>query len=430
MSRIEHWMSFSTFAEQRYFVYPAKETYKGVIISANMVCHAPSGLGTFLLERAPDINYIIDPVTHAFQHNPTAIQSGATGKVKSSIKKLADTLEGKISELVGERSITPEDLKGQEEILVENCLRFQKEKLSSVMKQREVLKYFDGVSNLFPYALVSPYFYMSETTLEQWLELNKKCAELSVNIKEKKEKLFIPVVISQGIISDQNLISKVVKAFQNLEVDGFLVWIDNLNEYKASGTELRGLVKLAKDLRSNNERDVINLHGGFFSLLSASELGRRAMTGVAHGPEFGEYRSVVPVGGGIPKPKYYMKPLHIRMLYREAVSLVQKMEWRSDVDAYYREACDCQLCKEVIGNKMDNFVLFDIEYEKEGTKERCLKHYLNCKKSEYDFASQKSADEITKEISKNKEKFQNKLGLDAVSYLDLWLDSLNYFRGN
>ena len=86
----------------------------------------------------------------------------------------------------------------------------------------------------------------------------------------------------------------------------------------------------------------------FFSILSAGELGGQSMTGVAHGPEFGEYRSVVPVGGGIPIPKYYMRELHIRMMYESALRLIENMGWRSDAETYYKNVCGCKECRDVI----------------------------------------------------------------------------------
>ena len=427
---IEHWMSFSTFAEQRYFVYPDRQTYSGVLINGNMASHAPSALATFLLEKAPNLSYIINPLTHAFQHEPEAIISSATREVKSSIKKLADSLGTGIPELVGKKPISPEDLKGREEEFVANCLKFQRTKLSDAMQKDEVLKYFDqSPSNLSPYALVSPYFYMTELTLDQWLELNLKYAKLSVDFKENEnEKIFVPIVVEQGVILNERLIKKIVDEFSNIEVDGFLIWVDNLNEHKASGAELNGLIELARGLRQeSNNKAVINLHGGFFSILSAGELGGYAMTGVAHGPEFGEYRSVVPVGGGIPVPKYYMRALHIRMKYRNAVSLINSMGWLSDAETYFKYVCGCQECKEVIANDIRNFTRFDVEAMKEGTKERCLKHYLNCKKSEYDFVSKESKEKIIDDISETKETFQEVLGLNSVSYLELWLNTLNNY---
>lgn len=68
--RVEHWMMFGTFAQQRHFIYPSSDTYNGVLINGNMAAYAPSGLGGFLLEKTKDLRYIIDPLTHAFQHSP------------------------------------------------------------------------------------------------------------------------------------------------------------------------------------------------------------------------------------------------------------------------------------------------------------------------------------------------------------------------
>ncbi len=52
---IDHWMIFSTFAEQVYFIYPTIETYKGVIINGNMATYAPDGLAAFLLEKTKTV---------------------------------------------------------------------------------------------------------------------------------------------------------------------------------------------------------------------------------------------------------------------------------------------------------------------------------------------------------------------------------------
>ena len=87
MPTIDHWMMFGTFGQQRHFVYPSPETYRGVIINANMAAYAPAGLAAFLMEKTQGLRYIIDPLTHAFQHEPTAIQND-DGEVKTSFQKI------------------------------------------------------------------------------------------------------------------------------------------------------------------------------------------------------------------------------------------------------------------------------------------------------------------------------------------------------
>src|SRR5205807_7935560 len=88
---IDHWMMFGTFAEQKHFVYPSPDTYRpgGTIITANMAAYAPAGLADFLLESSGGrLNYIIDPLTHAFQHSPNSV-TDSEDKPKKSIYQLA-----------------------------------------------------------------------------------------------------------------------------------------------------------------------------------------------------------------------------------------------------------------------------------------------------------------------------------------------------
>src|SRR5882762_1874338 len=88
---IDHWMMFGTFGEQRHFVYTSPDTYQtgGTIINGNMAAYAPDGLAAFLLERTGGrLNYIIDPLTHAFQHNPSSV-TDQNRKTKKSIQGLA-----------------------------------------------------------------------------------------------------------------------------------------------------------------------------------------------------------------------------------------------------------------------------------------------------------------------------------------------------
>ena len=124
--QIDHWMTFGTFAEQNYFIYPGVDTYKGVIINGNMAAYAPDGLAAFLLEKTPSLPYLIDPLTHAFQHNTNAIKN-EKNEVKKSIFNLSGYYGDPIEKHVGKRPILPEDFDNEElRTFVERCLNFQK----------------------------------------------------------------------------------------------------------------------------------------------------------------------------------------------------------------------------------------------------------------------------------------------------------------
>ncbi len=390
---IEHWMMFGTFAEQRHFVYPSTNTYKGTVINANMAAHAPGGLAAFLLEKTQGLPYIIDPLTHAFQHEPSAVINDK-GEVRKSIQRMADAYGSVISERVGRRPLLPQHLAGDTEIaeLVEGCLRFQREQIVDHMKTADAMKYLNGGDeNLAPYAIVAPYFFMTETTIDRWLPKITRAAELAVDNRQNDEKIFSSIVVSQGVILDNSLVTSIVNAFSNIRVNGFLLWVDALDEQQAGGAELAGLQSLASQLRYGGSREVINLHGGYFSILAGSELGNRAFSGVAHGPEFGEYRSVLPVGGGIPIAKYYIPLLHARFRYRDAINIFQQLEYLNSAEVFHDHVCNCEECRATLDGNTDNFALFGessvrsvrrghgivrLQFPTTVAKSRCLQHYL------------------------------------------------------
>lgn len=439
---IDHWMMFATFKEQRHFIYPTKDTYDGVVLNANMVAHAPDGLAAFLLEKTAGLKYLIDPMTHAFQHDPSALMTrpkDGEPEVKASIKTLANSYGEPILPNVGSRPIVPEDL-ANEKILngfTDRCVAFQESSLSKAMKKNDAFKYFPDLSDdqLKPYAIVAPYFYMSETSLSKWLERNTAMAKRTVE-QNPGRKVFCSVVVSQGVILDPECTSDIGQKFADVGVDGFLIWVDGLNEQEAGGAELRGVLTLARELRRpDNSREVINLHGGYFSILAAGALGGGAFSGVTHGPEFGEHRAVVPVGGGIPIARYYMPTLHARMRYRDALGLLTAKKWLASTEVFHREVCDCEECRSTIGGDPGNFTSFGkanvrevrrgngivrMEFPTSETQVHCLQHYLHRKRIEYQFASTASESLLLDDLDEGTEKLKKVVGIDGVSHLEIW----------
>ncbi len=434
---IDHWMMFSTFAEQDFFAYPNPDTYQGVIINANMAAYAPAGMAAFLLEKtAAQTKYLLDPLTHAFQHDPGLI-SNSEGEPKKSIKSLADAYGSPLSEIVGKRPLLPQDLvpAATLEAFVNRCVSYQLNHLSGYIKQSDAAKYLDdGDLSVAPYAVVAPYFYVTETTLDQWLPINIRAAELAV-AATPSGKTFAAVVVSQGVIVDDEARAKLCEAFSAVELDGFLVWIDNLDEQNASGAELQGLKDFCGRLRSNGTREVINIHGGYFSILAAGALGGHALSGVAHGPEFGEYRSVVPVGGGIPISRYYIPDLHMRIRYRDALAMFRSKEWLENSEDFHANVCDCDECLGTLSGDPANFSLFGdgtvksvkrrhgmvrIEFPTSEAKKRCLRHYLQRKKREFIAASKAPPQVLLDDLKAGEDKYQDVAGLSGVAHLRLW----------
>ncbi len=432
---VEHWMLFGTFAEQSYFEYPSKGTYRGIVINANMAAYAPSGLGAFLLERTAGVRYVIDPLTHAFQHDPDAI-TDKHGELKPSVANLAEAYGEPVASLVGKRPVQPEDFEGRAlQGFVDRCLRFQASQLKTRMEDSKSAKYLDGQEEFDPHALVAPYFYMTEGTLEDWLPINAQAAKIACQVRGSASQIWPSVVVSQGVVTSRECRQHVVDAYKDLPVSGFLLWVDDLDEQDASGAELRGLLDLASGLRQNGSRSVLNLHGGYFSVLAASALGGHALSGVAHGPEFGEHREVVPVGGGIPIARYYVPQLHSRVRYRDALRMFSAARWLTSAEVFHAEVCDCDECTRVLDGDPANFREFGegtvksvrrrhgivrIEFPTGDTKLRCLRHYLQRKYREYVAAAAADEDVLLKNLELAESKFRDVGGLDTVAHLRLW----------
>ena len=434
---VDHWMTFSTFAEQDHFEYPQVGAYQGVIINGNMAAYAPAGLAAFLLQKtAPETKYLIDPITHAFQHDPALI-SDQKGKPKRSIQSLADAYGSPIKDIVGISPLLPNKLQDDNMLrtFVKKCLEYQSEQISMYMAKSGAAKYMDDPNELHPYALIAPYFYLTEAAIDEWLPINIRAAKIAVDILNKDKKCFAAVVVDQGILLDPRLIEQICEALSKVSLDGFLIWVDNLDEQSAATAKLRGLLNLTRSLRGKDRKPVINLHGGFFSVLAAGNLGDGAMTGVAHGPEFGEFRPVVPVGGGIPIARYYVPRLHARIRYRDAALMFSKLGALKSAAVFHQRICDCPQCQETIADDIINFTKFGggttksvrrkhgivrIQFPTTEAKLMCLRHYLQRKHREYLSVTELDADALIKNLCDGEAEYLPVAGSAGVSHLRIW----------
>lgn len=449
---------FGTFAEQRHFIYPEPDTYEGIFINANMAAYAPAGIAKFIQTRTRNPKYIIDPQTHAFQHNPKHIMSESLNKetdkrvlgLKKSFAKLVEKYGEPALSMAGKKPITPATFNEDETLksFTTNCIDFQKNFISSLTNQSEDCKYTsfdpdnpDGEADkigLTPYALIPPYFYMQEATYKEWLSINKRSIEIALRDSSDDDKIFAMLVLGQGILTNSDALNDITDTYAKLSgIDGFIIWIDDLAEFEASSAELTGLLTLASKLNSDGTKEVINLHGSYFTVMGTNpKWGKKTFTGVCHGPEFGERRSIVPVGGGIPIAKYYIPELHQRIRYREAANLFRDMGYLSSSESFYDNVCGCSECRDSIENNPDaNFILYGdanpktrktrnggivrIEIPKIETKIRCLQHYLNRKAIEYQFASTASIGQISSKLDEDINKYESMLP-DDIAYLKTW----------
>lgn len=434
---VKHFMMFSTFAEQRHFIYPSEQTYDGVIFNANMVAHAPGGLTGFLVTRTSQLSYFIDPLTHAFQHAPSVILKDGTSEIKKAFDTLASAYGSPIREKAGKHSVVPEDFNDPVILrkFVQNVLEFQRTQISKRAAEHNDTKYYDEneLAIFNPSALVAPYFFIREFERERWLATNVELVESAVEQRIGDEVILAEVVLDRASLFDKEWIKQVANAYNSANPGGYLIWIDEFDEHQASVQELTGFLELCRLLRTNN-KPVTNLHGGYFSILAAGTLGDGALTGVTHGPEFGESRAVVPVGGGLPFAKFYLPQLHERVKYRNMLAILDFKEWNIDAETFHSKVCDCPACKEVLSGDIENFARYGesapmerrsrtgivrIDYPTQEARLRCLKHYLWRKALEYQSADD-SRDALIERLEMCVEDLGEVLGFEGIKHILNW----------
>lgn len=437
-----HIVRYGTPADQKYLLGDLLPTYDQLAINANMVAHIPGALASFVAQRARNKPYFIDPQTHAFQHDIIHLESSSTasqGEIKKSVRRLIDAYGAPIEDAVSQerRCVLPEDF-SRVRLRRDFCKRvmnFQLKALADQAKSSETAKYYGfleekGIveqAGFRPSFVIAPYFYMEGSTIEEWLELNLQFAEDAGSVVAKQNvPLAVQVVISQDVLCNPELRNRIVDTYSRINTDAFLVWVDSFSEQQSSESALQAFVELASGLKE--KAPVVNLFGSFFSVLL---LHSGILAGVVHGLEYGEDRSVKPVGGGIPVAKYYVPALHTRLSFRTALRAVRSLGGMTSVDDFFDKVCDCQQCKEVIKSNPDtDFIGYGRtkaigarEYPLPDTKNNSVRHYMLCKSEE--FAGGADIQDILEELQSTADNLRKELGTENTEHCRAWAHVLS-----
>lgn len=430
----EQLLRLGTHAEKDYFAVGGN-LFDVVVFNANLVEYSAGAIASFVIGTLPGKPFFIDPITHAFGHSPRHImrwkeEDGERSLVvKRSIERLARRYGTVIERRVeSTRAVTPGDLAqpSEREELCNNVIEFQIRRLYEGLEDDR--KYL-GDQEIRPSLVIAPYFYMNVTSFEDWLPIN--CSLVSIATRSHQEvPVFAEIVLDRQILEDDESIGRIVREYGALECDGFLIWISDFSEHGASRLALRGFRNLVRML-GGGERPVYNLYGGYFSALLYFD----GLTGFCHGPGYGEMRNVVPVGGGIPRPKYYFTPLHNRFLHREIELLLAQEGWTAE--QFLREVCDCSICRLVIDENIDNFRIFgetEVRLRDDGTSyhiptaraaRNSTLHYMHAKRREVENvrnASDRSA--LIADLVATYRRFEPSFGPAEAGHLVTWARAL------
>jgi hypothetical protein len=458
---MKHILRYGTNAEQKYFcINGLDKLYDTIAINANIIAFSPAALANFVVKKTMQKPFFIDPLTHAFQHIQSFICDDSGVKIKKSISKLidlyGDVLKDRICEQEGKdyipkKKLSPEEIDHAFIVsFTQHVLDFQKN-VSKEKKADEYKAYIDFANKysidkvetkLDPEFIVAPYFYLDNIS---WLDKNIELINQAKEI-ESEQKVFAQIVLNKRFLEkfamddDADDLNKIIDRYASCPADGFLVWIDNYSEHAEVSKSLKAYINLLKGIRNGKNRKVYSLYGSYFSImLTHSEIG--ILDGVCHGLEYGEARSVVPVGGGIPTAQFYFFPLHKRIKEAEMFNFLT----RDEVKNFHNEICDCKVCKELMGNADDFSVKFSENYgnteemrikgrsggfitrhyPSTKTKDHSLQHYLHMKRKEFYNIANMPLNDIKKELEHCFTKYQEYFNQDDFWHLSEWKKALD-----
>jgi hypothetical protein len=444
-----HLVRYGISADQRYLAGEFLDAYDATVINGNMVAHIPAALGQFLADRTSRETgpkpFIIDPLTHAFQHDPSKVRTKRkrhgeeVEETKLSIAKMSEAFGEPVQSYAGKQAVLPSDFEdeGRSREFCRRVVDFQLNRIESEAQQQKSWKYlrYLGVQNMKPAVVIAPYFWMTAGTVEEWLPRNIWFVECARNFAGTVP-LCAQVVVTRDVLVDDAERDKLAEEYGSSPCDGILLWIDQFPEHEVSAKHLLGFGRLVGKLSRTFKKPVINLYGGYFSILLSRLPELATLQGVCHGLEYGEDRSVVPVGSGLPMAKFYLPAHHRRLRYRQAVRAVRDIFGGFEsVEAYHSRICACAECQSVVRSRpAEDFAAYGrsrpitfqrqggvvtLDYPTEETKDHCLRHYLHVKRTEFEEAHSLDSRAVAAELTE-RHKLAARLMGDEAYYLKAW----------
>ena len=427
----KHFVRYGTHAEKNFFLGSFADDYDAIIINGNMLANSENAMSAFVFKVQKP--FLIDPQTHAFQHDPKYITNG-NGDIKSSIKKLAENFGSLItSGLVKGEAIKASDLTDIDEF-VKLVIKFERDNIKTKILDSDDNEYitFEGSTfeenSLVPIGIISPYFYMDSYTISSWLPVNIRLVNKTKELVGADTIVFAEIVISKDILNNNILLNQIITAYLGSSCDKILIWIDSFAEENQDVASLNNLINFVKQLRVGG-KEVYNLYGGYFSiLLTANDNG---LSGVSHGLEYGESRGVIPVGGGVPLVKYYFPPFHTRLRIEDLARILTLKGWQPGANnqEFASEVCDCPKCFN-IGQFEETLPLKKVgrgirrAFPTTAAKRHSLEHYLYCKQKEFQIVNSKTLKELAGDMRQTKVAYNNIVDEKLTQHLDNWSDAI------
>ncbi len=346
-----------------------KDSFSAVIFNATIVAYSKSAVADLVAVHKNQ--YIIDPQTHIYQQDITAVQT----ENKQGIVSVKKSVDQYLSELPTELkdkfyskkgNLLPDDIKNAVDKLIESVYSFETSYVDKYIKNKEYDKYLKYAKiGPSPAVVIAPYFMIkssySEKEINDWMELNALCTErfISFNAHKEKYKTGIQIVIDKRILDKNTFANKIKEYYKDSIVDYAFIWVDDFNLFEATKAQQEQFKAVLLALTELGIKPVM-AYGGYDSIILCNEDLPYRMYGVAQSVGYGESRPITPVGGGLPVNKYYFPPLHTRLPLSDVISILLSKGYFSKDKAiasedFYQHICSCKQCRDIIGKNIDNF---------------------------------------------------------------------------
>jgi hypothetical protein len=405
-SVMKHFLWYVAIERRYYDEFP--DCYDGFVINAHVLAHYASAFSALCMKLNKP--FFIIPDTHAFQLASPTYFLDTKGGIRSSWEKLINSYGALVKLAVYRgRRLTPVDFMSssgawQQSLydLIKNALNFQKQRVPSAASG--LSRFIEGAEVAKPANLVAPYFFFTSVR-DPWYKISVKMAKESTQYKQSHN-LFALLCTSKDVIVNDQEILTIARDYSGIDVDGFLVWVQDFEESTETVPLLLGLRKLVDALKKN-KRTVINLHGEFFSSL----LCYYGLDGVCYGicykgssdPEEFPTATGGPPGGRV--PKYYFKELKTKM---------GKVEAALAVKAEPSLKCSCPICAKQLDFMLDAATP-DIE-----SRDLMKRHFLISKKEEKNSIGKKPFEKVIQELHGSSKKYEKKAEIISVEHLKRW----------
>lgn len=413
----------------KYAFLQFKDKFSAVIFNANIVVHSTSAIADIVSVHKK--HYIIDPQTHIFQHPIKALQTtvkkdgNRTTKIKQSVQNYLELMPPSLKDKVmdNKKQIEFSDIIKYKNELVDCVYNFQVSYINNSMETKEYNKYLEFADiNPKPRLLIAPYFMLKKEysikNCENWLAVNKECLKDFIN-KSDGHSVAAQLVISKDKLINKNILDRIRETYNINGYSYIFIWIDEFASWDATNVERESFKDLL-DIFSTLKKKPIMAYGGYDSILLCHKESKHPIYGVAQSVGYGESRSITPVGGGFPVNKYYLLPLHQRMVYGEVANILTSLGYFDDAISlkertkkYYKNICNCDKCHEIIEEDINNFSAYNEsspftiktkngEYTRNRPTTNASRiaaiHYMHCKVTEWKNLDSNSLDYLMKKL--------------------------------